>query len=200
MKRYLVGLLVLVVGLVAGGMFVANLSVDEPLAVETESSNSQVVRSIKLSQDVVLLSLGIQGIAEENIRSTIFGQPVPGSGRTTFLQYSYDAKLGIDGRSVTITETGEDAFRISIPEFVFLGHNNAEFQTVVEDNGVISFVTPEIDTADVITRVLDEQARAQHLADNDEALKAQAEAFYSGIVHAIDPDVSLTFHFRGDGA
>lgn len=188
----------LIVGLVLGGMLAASgvLGDLNPFGTDAESRNEQVVRSLSLEEEVVLVSLGVQGIAEERIQSTIFGVNVPGSGRTSFLQYTYNAKLGIDGREVEVEQTGDDEYLVTIPPFIFIGHENEEFRTIVEDNGVISFVTPEIDTAAAITKVLSDDAKAEHIESNWEILEHQAEAFYSGIIHAVDHEIDVDFEFR----
>ncbi|HSK32341.1 MAG TPA: hypothetical protein VK903_02540, partial [Propionicimonas sp.] len=84
---------------------------------------------------------------------------------------------------------------ISIPRFIFIGHSNESFQTVVETNGVLSFTTPEIDTAEVITNVLNDEAKSQYIASNNELLRDQAKAFYTGIINAIDPTITVEFEF-----
>lgn len=161
-----------------------------------ESRSELVVNSLTLEEEVVFLSLGIQGITEESTHSTLFGQRVPGSGRTTFLQYNYNAKLGIDGRDVTIEETGENSYLVTIPPFEFLGYDDAKFETIVEDNGLLSFTTPEIDTATAITEILDSDTKMEHVATNEEILKHQAEAFYTGIIAGIDPEIEVEFEFE----
>lgn len=169
-----------------------------PFGDTSESRNTQVIQSITREQEVVLLSLGIQGIAEESVSSTFFGMEVPGSGRSLFLQYTYSAKLGVDGSQVKIKQLGEKAYQITVPQFSFLGHSDVEFKTVVENNGAISFTTPEIDVPKVITEILDEPAKEQHIADNYSALKEQCALFYSGIVKGVDPEIEVSFVFQGD--
>ncbi|MCV5968550.1 hypothetical protein, partial [Lactococcus petauri] len=90
-----------------------------------------------------------------------------------------NAKLGIEGKDVTIEHTGEDALLISIPEFIFIGHDDESFRTVVEDNGVISGVTPEIDTVEMINTILDDDAQGQYVDANQEVLEDQARVFYT---------------------
>lgn len=190
------GILALIVGLVVGAGIVRSMA--PAVGTEVETLNEQVARSISLDEQVVLVSLGIQGITSERIQSTVFGKKVPGTARTSFLQYTYDAKLGIEGDEVIVEETGENQFLVKIPEFIFIGHENAEFKTVVEDNGVMSFVTPEVDTAGLITEVLNEDARDTHIDSNREVLELQARNFYSGIIHGVEPDIDLTFEFAED--
>ena len=197
-KKVLIGLLILVVGLLAGGAITRAMSV-EVLGSARDERNTQIIEAIQREEQVVLLSLGVQGIAEERVVTTIFGKQLPGSGRVLFLQYSYNAKLGIEGSEVTISQLDENRFQVSIPEFIFIGHDDVQFQTAVEDNGVLSWVTPEIDTAQVISEILDGDAQFQQVVDNRQLLEDQARAFYTGILEAIDPEVQVVFEFRGVG-
>lgn len=187
--------LTLIAGLVVGGLFGPG-GVGGIFGTEKESLNTQVVRSLSLDEQVVLMSLGIQGIATESIESTILGVRVPGSGRTQYLQYAFDAKLGIEGDEVSITQTGDKAFTVTIPDFIFIGHNNEEFKIAVEDNGVLSFVTPEVDTVALIQRVLSDDARDEHVESNREVLEQQATNFYTGIIKGIDHEIDVDVKFR----
>lgn len=112
------------------------------------------------------------------------------------MQYSFTTKLGIEGRDVKITQTGDKQFLISIPGFVFIGLENPKLDLLVEDNGILSVVTPEIDQQEIANHVLSNDAMATHIAKNTEMLEAQAKSFYTGIVHSIDPEVALEFEFR----
>lgn len=94
-----------------------------------------------------LLSLAVQGIRDEQQSAEIFGKSIPGTGQTVFLQYDFDAKLGIDGAAVTVTETGEKAYRVSIPEFSFIGYDEPSFRVAVEDGDILSWATLEIETS-----------------------------------------------------
>ena len=57
-----------------------------PFASESESTDSRIIESVSRKEQVVLLSLGIQGISEKNGKSTFLGVDVPGSTRASFLQ------------------------------------------------------------------------------------------------------------------
>ncbi len=171
---------------------------EAPVEVITESVDKQIVESLETEEEIVLVSAGVQGLLEESASSELFGLKVPGTGRTTFVEYKYRAKLGVDGGSVEIEQTGDKQFRVKVPPFVFIGHDDAEFRTALEDNGVLSWATPEIDTADAITRVLDSDAKQRHIDDNRDLLEEQTKNFYEGIVRAVDPEVQLTFDFSDD--
>lgn len=171
---------------------------EAPVEVITESLDKQVVESVRSDEEIVLVSLGVQGLTEENAKTKILGLDVPGSGRTTFVQYSYRAKLGIDGSRVEIDPLSETHYKVTVPPFIFIGHDDAEFKTALEDNGVLSWTTPEIDTAQAITKVLDSDAKAKHITDNRDILTEQTEEFYEGIVRAVDPSITLEFDYSDE--
>ncbi len=185
-----------VVGLIAFKSGSASSVLSEPIEVETESSTTEIVTAVEREEQVVLVSSSVQGLHKTETRTTALGRGVPGTARTNFLQYTYTAKLGIEGQDVSIRETADNAYTIVIPEFTFIGYSDPTFDTVLENGGILSFVSPEIDTADVITDVLNGEAKAEHLRRNKALMKDQAKVFYSGIVHAIDEDAKLTFEYR----
>lgn len=159
---------------------------------ELESSNTQIVNSITREEQVVLLSLGIQGISTKKANATFV---VPGTERATFLQYSFNAKIGTDGKDVKIAQSGDKEYLVSISRFIFLGHSNDTFQVAAEGNGALSWATPEIDTVEMINSILNDEAQAQDITSNQEMLKDQATAFYTGIIAAVDPTVTVRVEF-----
>ena len=58
--------------------------VREPVDVETESSNTKVIKAVEREEQVVLVSLGIEGLSEESATSTLWNWQVPGSERTQY--------------------------------------------------------------------------------------------------------------------
>ncbi|HSO68366.1 MAG TPA: hypothetical protein VLQ67_01885 [Arachnia sp.] len=190
----------IVIGVLA--VFVAAFAVGQltpklfALGSESESTDTRVIQSITREEQVVLLSLGIQGISEKTERMTFLGVDVPGSNRASFVQYSFNAKLGIDGRDVRIVRTGEKKYRISIPEYIFIGHSNEDFRLVAENNGALSFITPENDPVEMINSILSEDTQAEYIENNEEILREQALMFYSGIITGIDPEIDITYDFR----
>ena len=184
--------------LLAIGLFTVarNLGWLSPLGIESESHDSQVVHAIERTEEVSLLSLGIQGINEEDRNAKIFGKSVPGTGEKVFLQYNFDAKLGIDGARVKVKKTGEGAYLVSVPEFIFIGYDEPTFKVATEVGGVLSFVTPDINKVEMINKILDQDARQKYVASNEELLKDQTKAFYNRLITSIDPSVETTFEFR----
>lgn len=197
MRKWMTGLLVLVAGVISGLILASSGLLPRFGGTTTEERNTQIVQALQREQEVALLSLGIQGIAEREVATTVFGLRVPGTGRVLFLQYNFTAKLGMDGSQVTVEPDGDKRFVVTIPEFEVLGHNDIKFRVAVENNGVISWITPEIDTADLITQIMNDEALSQHVKDNQDLLRDQARAFYTGIIQSVDPEVVVDFKFLG---
>lgn len=190
---------VIVVALVAGGIFIAiKLSeLPPPVSIQVEENNTQVIEAVTRTEEVVLLSLGIQGIKEHSRQTPqVWGVTVPGLERAVFIQYQFRAKLGISGRDVQITELEDGSYRITIPSFIFIGHQDPKFSVATESGGILSWLTPEIDHLAIVNSILDDEAKLQYLADNEDILKDQARSFYTRIVHSIDPTAVLEFEFR----
>lgn len=103
--------------------------------------------------------------------------------------------VGIDGEEVTITRTADDAFLVSIPDFILIGIDEPKYTVVNESNGVLSFLTPEIDTLKLTEEVLTDEVKTEHIDGLRPLLEVQAESFYTNIINAIDPDVTLEFKF-----
>ena len=141
------------------------------------------------------MSLGIQGISSKNQKSTFQGIDIPGSERASFIQYSFSAKLGIEGKSVKIAQVAASEYLVSVPKFVFIGHSDVDFRLVIESSGVVSWVTPKIDTVEMVNAILNDGSKDQYIIANSEILKDQAKSFYGRIVSSIDPSISLKFEF-----
>lgn len=185
--------------LVAGALLAfAAVSVVPSLSLfsnKSENRNTQVIEAIMREEQVVLLSLGIQGIDVQKANTQFRGFDIPGSARTTFVQYAFKAKLGIEGGAVTVEKTGETSYLVTVPEFIFIGHSDESFELVAEDNGLVSFVTPKIDAVEVINAILSDEKQDEYVEANVETLQDQAQVFYTTIISSIDPDVSVQFKF-----
>lgn len=163
---------------------------------ESENRDTQVISSVTRQEQVVLLSLGIQGIAEKNEKSKFLGMDIPGSERASFVQYAFNAKLGIEGKDVEVIKTGETDYLVFIPEFIFIGHDDESFRLIAEKNGVLSGVTPKIDAVEVINNILNDDAQDQYIESNKKTLEDQAKVFYASIIAGIDPTSTIRFEFR----
>lgn len=161
-----------------------------------ESRDVQVVRSVQTEEQVILLTVGITDIKEEQDNQDFFGLfDIPLSDRTVFFRYEFDAKFGIDGRNVVITPTGDKTYAITIPPFEVLGNDDPKFSVATEANGLLSWATPEIDELAIAEEVLAKESIAEQLDNFRPLLEDQAVNFYSRIVESIDPEVTLTFEF-----
>lgn len=166
-----------------------------PIGIEPESSDSQIIQAVNRTQEISLVSLGIQGIKTKRQSGNILGIDVPGTSRALFLQYNFDAKLGVDGSKVKITKSGANAYLISVPEFTFIGYANPKFQVAAEDDGVLSWTTPAIDQTKTINEILNDRTEAAYVKKYDKLLRDQTKVFYDTLIHSIDPAITTTFEF-----
>lgn len=166
-----------------------------PWSSKSSSDSSLVITAIERTEQVALLSVGVQGITERRESRELFGFEVPGSDRASFIQYSFDLKMGIDGSQVTIEETGDNSFTLTIPEFTVIGSDRPHFETIVEDNGVLSWVSADIDELDVANEILNDDKLEEYVDKYDDLLRDQTEQFYGAIITSIDPDFDVDFVF-----
>jgi hypothetical protein len=167
-----------------------------PFGIESESNDSQVVQAIERTEEVSLLRLSIQGIMDKTENREVFGQAIPGTAEKVFLQYNFDAKLGLDGAEVTVSKTGENAYLISVPEFSFIGYDEPTFEVAVEDGGPLSWATPDVDQVEMVNEILDGDEQDEYLASHEDLLRDQTKVFYDRLVTSIDPSASTTYEFR----
>lgn len=175
---------------------VKNLGWLSVVGINSESHDSQVIHAIERTQEVSLLSLGIQGIKQQDQSAEIFGKSIPGTGKQVFLQYNFNAKLGIDGAQVKVTKAGENAYLISVPKFIFIGYDEPTFQVAVEAGGVLGWATADIDKVAMVNKILNDDARETYIASNEDLLEDQTKTFYTSLITSIDPAVVTTFEFR----
>ncbi|TFB71886.1 hypothetical protein E3O06_11535 [Cryobacterium glaciale] len=159
--------------------------------------DSQVVQSVTRVQEVSLLSLHIEGIDTKKANGKILGAVIPESEKTTILQYAFDAKLGIDGSQVKIESTGPESFRVSIPEFIGIGFDDVVFEDALESNKALGWLAPAAVQTEMISSILSDENKQKYIDQNEAGLRAQAEAFYSGIIGSVAPEVSIEFEFAG---
>ncbi|MGV9769049.1 hypothetical protein ACWDR7_06140 [Microbacterium sp. NPDC003461] len=162
---------------------------------DTDERSTEVITAVTRQQQVALLSLAVQGISQRRDSSTFLGIDIPGSERASFMQYAFTAKLGVDGDEVRVEPQGAGGYVVTIPDFVFIGHDDASFELVTESNGVLSWITPEIDQLEMVTAVLSDDVKADYIEENLQVLREQSEAFYRGIIVGVDPEADVTFRF-----
>jgi len=191
--RTLTWILIVVVALVAAG--VVGIFVGRHFGV-TEERSVQVVRSVQGEEQVILLTAGLSEDKTQVENSKFMGMiTLPGTSRLTYMRVDFDAKYGIEGKDVTISQTGENAYRITIPEFISLGLSDPQISVATEKNGILSWVTPEVDQNAIIEEVLANDTAEKHIDGFRPMLEDQARQFYTRIVESINPDVTLEFVF-----
>lgn len=187
-------LLVLVVILAIAAAAVGGLWVGRWFGA-SEQREIQVIRSVELQEQVVLVRSAIADLKPKADIQDINGIAIPWTDRSVLLQYEFDTMVGINGEDVTITRTGDNAFRIAIPDFILIGIDEPRYHVVNEVNGVLSFLTPEIDTLKLTEEVLTDEVKTEHIDGLRPVLEVQAKDFYTNIITAIDPNVTLEFTF-----
>jgi len=193
-------LLVLVILAVIAAAAVGGVAVGKYFGAQ-ESRDTQVVRSIKGEEQVILLTAGMTDVKEEKADGLklAIGDlklfTLPGTERSLLVRYEYDAKFGIEGKDVEIQSTGNDSYLVTIPKFVYLGYATPDLSVAGEKNGALSWMTPEIDKSAVFGQILTDQAVSEHIDGFRPVLQEQAKTFYTRIVNAIDPAIQLQFEF-----
>lgn len=189
--------IILVLALLGGGFLWGKSTIlDNPVETVTETENSEIIHAVQRQEEVVLLATSTQGLHTTQNTAKLFKWGVPGSQKTNILQYKFTAKLGIDGEEVKVEEIAPDHFKLIIPPFKFIGFSDPEFKTVHQHGEVLSFATADIDVAEGINEVLNEDKRNEHIQLNLDSLKDQTKTFYGGLIHSIAPEAELEFEFQ----
>ncbi|MFJ4027899.1 hypothetical protein ACIPWF_11075 [Paenarthrobacter sp. NPDC089989] len=195
--------LVLIIMLVIAGMGTAfasgglnALALSSLFSSSSTERDTQVVQAVTRVQEVALVSLHIEGVARHESTGEILGVAVPASEKTTLIQYKFDAKLGLDGSQVKIVRTGTDSYRVTIPEFIGIGFDDPVFEDPMESSEALSWLTPSAVQTRIINNILSDENKRKYITQNEAALKEQAQAFYSGIIASVDPDVDIDFEFQ----
>lgn len=162
----------------------------------SEFKDTQVITAIERQEEVALLRLGIQGVTEESANFKVNDWQLPGSAKATLIQHTFNAKLGIGGEEVTVEQDGSNTYRVNIPEFTFIGHDDVDFKLITENNGALSRLTPEVEQTEMVNEVFNEDAQQQYLDSNEDILKDQAEHFYRSIITGILPEANVEFDFH----
>jgi hypothetical protein len=187
---------VVVAILLLGGLIVATTQGwQSPFGSRSESRDSQVIQAIERTQEVSLVSLSIQGIASQKTNATLFGKAIPGSTSSVFLQYNFKGKLGIDGAAVKVATVGQSAYRVTVPEFIFIGYDEPTFEVATEAGDFLSWTAPEPDKLKMVNEILDKKAQQKYLDSNRGVLKDQAKTFYTTLITTIDPAAVVTMEF-----
>lgn len=174
---------------------IVSLWMASPFHVVTQSSSTQVVKALEKKSEVVILHLAVADVDSMKKVKTFYQFDIPGSDRATLLKYEFDAKLGFSGDDVKITDTGDGTFLVSIPEFTFIGYDNWHTELVSQKDGLLSWLTPEIDDRKMAEGFIDDSKKQEYIQANLRDLREESVRFYTDIARAIDPDITLKFVF-----
>lgn len=159
------------------------------------TNTSEVIKYQLPQQEVALTSLRIEGLERANADGKLFGVSVDAGDRTKYIEYGFNAKLGVDGSQVEIVADGENAYTLAIPSFIFIGHSDEHFEDPIEENGMLSWLTPQISETGMVNRILSTERKDKWVASSLRLLKDQSEVFYGTIIKSVDPDAEITFKF-----
>lgn len=191
-------MLILIAALVSAVLFGAMNAptVTWLVALTSQAKDDQVITAVERVDEHVLVRLRAEGIKEkQQDGSLVLGVEIPGTSRTTFLRYGFDAKLGIQGDAVSVTPQGDHAYLVSVPPFVFIGYDDFSSEVAVENNGILSWTTPEIDELALSNSILTADAEQQYVDDNVDVLREQTDVVLTRIIRSVDPDATIEFEF-----
>ena len=193
-------MLLLIAALIAAVVFGASNAptVNWVVSLTSQSKDSQVITSVTGVNEHVFVRLRAEGIKEKQQDGNfLLGVEIPGTSRTTFLRYSFDAKLGVEGDAVVVSpvDGAENTYVVAVPAFIFIGYDDWASEVAAEQNGILSWTTPEIDELALSNSILTDAAQQQYVDDNVELLREQAETVLSGLILSVDPDATITFEF-----
>lgn len=206
-KRVLLWPLILMTALFVGGVVAAFTSgalnavaLASVFGGDTVKESREVVKFVVPEQQVVLASAHIEGLEREGTDGKILGLSIPSSSRTTYLAYKFDAKLGIEGSEVTIAPVKgkENAYLVSIPEFIFIGNSEPAFDDPIKSNDVLGWLAEEANQSKMTNNILSARNTAEYVQNSKEVLTSQAKFFYTSIIKSVSPDAEVEFVFAGD--
>lgn len=120
-------------------------------------------------------------------------RPKPYTSRSPATHVS---KLGFEASDVEIESKWFNQYVITVPEFVFIGYEDLQFETITKDGGFLSFLTEDIDTAKVVTEIITPEKQSQQIEDNQETLRAEVIDFYTGIDSELDDGIKIKLKFK----
>lgn len=189
-------IVVLVLGALIGGIAAGILTpawLVSAVGSQSVVKNEQVVTSIKKKEQTVLLELGIQGISEAKGIPPALLREVPLLKKARYMQYGMTAKLGVD--AVEVKPTADHEFLVTVPPFIWIGEDGLTIERVIGDDGILSAFTEQKTQSEQFNSIIDTELKKKHLEGNQEALRDQAEFYFTKMATSIDPDAVVKFKF-----
>jgi len=190
----LITAIILLVGIAgaASGFLASNLSF---IGVNSSSNRTQAVHAMEKREEVAILALSVTDIYDKTNSRELFGRNIFGSSSTAYIKGTFTAKLGFDGRDVKVREIRKDTYEVYIPEFKVIGTTNSHFEQVIERNGVLSFLTPDVDILEAVNGAKSEDTLSEYIEQNQRWLEDAAENYFNNLVGRFDTDIRLEFIF-----
>lgn len=162
----------------------------------TKTNETQTITYLEKNREIALVTLGISDIIDETNSQKIFGQEIPWSDKQTYIKATFEAKLGIDGRNVKIEKINDKEFEITIPKFIFIGYDEPVIEHVVDNNGVLSFVTEDVNQAEMVNKMFSKENKQKYIDQYANLLKESTEEFYNNLLPEFDKEVKLNFVYE----
>ncbi|MGY3765110.1 hypothetical protein ACWOAH_00930 [Vagococcus vulneris] len=162
---------------------------------DTSFKDTQVIKSLTKEKQVVLVNLGVSEVLTAKQSIQLFDTDLFGTNKYKYVQAEFDAKLGLDGKKVTIEKTNDNTYKIKIPEFIFIGHSNEKFSVIAENNDILSWVTPDINETQMVTKILNSTAQQKYLKKYHDLLKESTQDFYGSLLRTVNPEAKLVYEF-----
>ncbi|MGP6170375.1 hypothetical protein ACTU6V_04095 [Microbacterium sp. A204] len=102
-------------------------------------------------------------------------------------------KLGVD--AVKVESTADHEFLIIVPPFIWIGEDGLTIERVIGDDGILSAFTEQKTESEQFNAIINAELKKKHLEGNQEALRDQAEFYFSKMATSIDPDAVVIFKF-----
>lgn len=168
---------------------------------EKTTNTTNTITRLEQVQEHIFLNVGIntiETIEHENEFLKKLNLNFPITQKRALVIVNYMAKFGFN-KPVTITELSENTYRITVPAFVSLGVELDEtnpYQLYSMDEGLLSFATEDIDTAEYVSERLSNAEQQTYLAQYQQELKESCERYFASIFEAIDPAITLEFQYQ----
>lgn len=164
---------------------------------KAKTNETQVVTAMTKRNQVAILGLSVTDIYDKSQVKTFLGMEVPFSEKTAYVKGTFEAKLGFDGNLVDIKKEAkkENAYHVSIPEFIVVGISNPNFEVINNKGEFLSFITEDINTHELANNAMSDETLVKYIDKNREWLEEEATDYYQQLLNSIDPNATLSITF-----
>lgn len=168
---------------------------------QKESNQSySMIKNIEKVNEVVFLNAGIQDVETQtnNIEIPWVKLGIPLTEKKAIIILNYNAKFGIK-EPVKIREQEDKKYQITIPKYQVIGVELDEkipYQLYDKSGDLLSYSTKDIDTGELVTQKLSNEAQEKYLNQYTDQLNQSAESYYKTLFKAIDEEIKLEIKFE----